>query len=95
MTLTKRKIIREVGRRTRQRNRDVEQMLETLIDVLGEAIQAGERIEIEHFLVLEVLTLTRRQHSGAPQRPATVYRTLHVRPGRRLRTKLREQPRDP
>jgi nucleoid DNA-binding protein len=90
MTLTKRKIIREVGRRTRQRNRDVEQMFETLIDVLSEAIQAGERIEIQNFLALEVRTLIRRQRAGLPRSPAvTKYRTLRVRPGRGLRDKLR------
>jgi hypothetical protein len=52
----------------------------------------GERVEIEHFLVLEVRTLARRQHNGGPQRPAAVYRNLHVRPGKRLRAQLKNRP---
>jgi nucleoid DNA-binding protein len=90
MTLTKQKIIREVGRRTRRRNRDVEQVLETLIDVLSEAIQAGERIEIQNFLALEVRTLIRQQRIASLRSPsAIVYRALRVRPSRRLRARLR------
>jgi nucleoid DNA-binding protein len=57
--------------------------------VLNEAIQAGERIEIQNFLALEVHTLTRRKREGKPS--ITVYRTLRVRPSKRLRVKLLAQ----
>jgi hypothetical protein len=49
-------------------------------------LSESERIEIEHFLVLEVRIL-RWQHNA--QRPAAVYRTLRVRLSKQLRTKLR------
>ncbi len=38
MTLNKKKMVREIGRRTRLKNRDVQLMLETLIDVWTEEL---------------------------------------------------------
>jgi hypothetical protein len=47
MTLNKeQEMICEIGRRTRLRNRDVQLMLETLIDVWAETLIAGKRIEV-------------------------------------------------
>jgi len=59
MTLTKNRMIREIGRRTSLKNRDVQLMLETLIDVWTETLVAGKRIEVENFLVLETQTIDR------------------------------------
>lgn len=64
MTLTKNKMIREVGRRTRLKNRDVQAMLETLVEVWTEELVAGGRIELENFLVLEVKVIDRGENTG-------------------------------
>lgn len=64
MTLTKKKMISEIGGRTRLKNRDVQAMLETLIDVWTEELVSGGRIELENFLVLEVQTIDRGEQCG-------------------------------
>jgi hypothetical protein len=47
MTLNKeQEMIREIGRRTRLRNRDVQLMLETLIDVWAKTLITGKHIEV-------------------------------------------------
>lgn len=65
MTMTRNKMIREIGRRTRLKNRDVQLMLEALIEVSAETLVAGKRIELENFLVLEIQTIDRGEQSGA------------------------------
>ena len=64
MSLNKNKMVREIGQRTRLKNRDVQLMLETLIDVWTEELVAGGRIELENFLVLETQTIDRGENSG-------------------------------
>ena len=64
MTLTKNKMVREVGRRTRLTNRDVQRMLETLLDVWREELIAGGRIELENMFVLETQTIDRGENPG-------------------------------
>lgn len=64
MSLNKNKMIREIGRRTRLKNRDVQLMLETLINVWTEELVAGGRIELENFLVLETQTIDRGEQHG-------------------------------
>lgn len=64
MTLNKNRMIREIGRRTRLKNRDVQLMLETLIDVWTKELVAGGRIELENFLVLETQTIDRGANAG-------------------------------
>ncbi len=64
MTLNRSKLIREIGRRTRLKNRDVQLMLETLIDVWTEELVAGGRIELENFIVLETQTIDRGENAG-------------------------------
>ncbi len=64
MTLNKNKMIREIGRRTRLKNRDVQLVLETLVDVWTEELVAGGRIELQNFLVLETQTIDRGEQSG-------------------------------
>lgn len=64
MTLTKNKLVREIGRRTRLKNRDVQLMLETLVDVWTDELVNGGRIELENFLVLETQTIDRGDTSG-------------------------------
>jgi nucleoid DNA-binding protein len=59
MTMNRKATIREIGRRTRLKNRDVQLMLETLVEVWTEELVKGGRIEIESFAILEVTTLKR------------------------------------
>lgn len=64
MTLTKNSMVREIGRRTRMKNRDVQVMLEALIEVWTEELVTGGRIELENFLVLEMQTIDRGENAG-------------------------------
>ena len=64
MTLNKNRMVREIGRRTRLKNRDVQLMLEALIDVWTEELVAGGRIELENFIVLETQTIDRGENAG-------------------------------
>lgn len=65
MTLTKNKMIREIGQRTRLKNREVQMMLEALVEVWAEELVAGGRIELENLFVLEVQTIDRGENAGA------------------------------
>lgn len=67
MTLTKKKMVREIGRRTRLTNREVQEVVETLVDVWTEALIAGEKIEIQNFVVLEVKEIDRGKNTGLLQ----------------------------
>jgi nucleoid DNA-binding protein len=63
MSLNKNRMVGEIGQRTRLKNRDVQLVLETLIDVWTEELLAGGRIELENFLVLETQKIDRgEQH---------------------------------
>jgi nucleoid DNA-binding protein len=64
MTLTKNKMIREIGRRTRLKNREVQVMLEALIEVWTEALVSDGRIELENLFVLEVQAIDRGENTG-------------------------------
>jgi nucleoid DNA-binding protein len=77
MSLNKNKMVREIGRRTRLKNRDVQLMLETLIDVWTEELVAGGRIELENFIVLETQTIDRGEKSGVLIRGNESYEAPH------------------
>ncbi|MBL8153642.1 MAG: HU family DNA-binding protein [Anaerolineae bacterium] len=87
MTLTKNKMVREVGRRTRLKNRDVQMMLEALIEVGTEELIGGGRVEIEHFMVIDVQTIERAANCLLPKRR---FRQITVRASKALRDKLNE-----
>lgn len=93
MTLNKKKMIREIGRRTRLKNRDVQAMLEALIDVWTEELVAGGRIELENFFVLEVQTIDRGENAGTLTNgdAARYVRRLVVRGSKKLK-KLIKMP---
>lgn len=83
-------MIREIGRRTRLKNRDVQLVLETLIEVWTEELVAGGRIELENFLVLETQTIDRGENAGrlkGGDAPRYV-RRVSLRVGKKLRSKL-------
>lgn len=64
MTLTKNKMVSEIGRRTRLKNRDVQAMLEALVEVWSEELVSGGRIELEGLFVIESKTIDRGEYSG-------------------------------
>ena len=93
MTLTKKKMVREIGRRTRLTNREVQEVVEALVDVWTEALVDGEKIEIQNFLILEVKHIHRRnaldqESSNSPiQRPPLIKRVV-IRTSKSLRAKI-------
>ena len=90
MTLTRNKMIREIGRRTRLKDREVQAMLETLLDVWTEELIAGGRIELENFIVLETQTVDRGEQPGtlsSGEAPRYIQR-VSLRVSKRLKTKL-------
>lgn len=92
MTLTKKKMVREIGRRTRLKNCDIQLMLETLIDMWTEELVAGGRIELENFLVLERQTIDRGENSGtlmSGDAPRYV-RRVTLRVSKRLKARLNQ-----
>jgi nucleoid DNA-binding protein len=92
MTLTKNKMVSEIGRRTRLRNHDVQHILESLIDVWFDELASGGRIELQNFLVLEVQRIDRGERRGmlSSGEPRRVVHRLVVRPSKRLKDRLRK-----
>lgn len=94
MTLTKNKMIREIGRRTRLKNRDIQMMLEALVEVWTDELVAGGKIELENFLVLEIQTIDRGEQRGVLSSGDTTHeapryiRRLTVRASKRLKALL-------
>lgn len=97
MTLTKNKMIREIGRRTRLKNRDVQAMLEALIAVWTEELVAGRRIELENLFVLEVQTIDRGEQSGtlASGKAPRIIQKVTLRTSKKLKRSLCHQSRFP
>ena len=90
MSLTKNKMVSEIGRRTRLRNHDVQRMLEALIDVWTDELASGGRIELENFLVLEVQRIDRGERRGmlSTGEPRRVIHRLTARPSKKLKARL-------
>ena len=96
ITLNKNKIVREIGRRTRLKNRDVQLMLEMLIDVWTEELVAGGKIELENFLVLETQTIDRGENVGTLKggdAPRSI-RRVNLRLSKKLKRQLNEGRQD-
>ena len=85
MSLNKKTIVREIGRRTRLSNRDVERVIETLIDVWTEELVSGGRIEIEHFVVLEMQVVDRYRNNPFLRQ---TFRQIKLRVSKALKAKL-------
>lgn len=92
MTLTKNKMIREIGRRTRLKNRDVQVTLEALVEVWAEELVEGGKIELENLFVLETQWVDRGESGGLLNgKPAPRYiRRLTLRTSRRLKQALHD-----
>jgi len=85
MSLNKKTMVREIGRRTRLSNRDVERVIETLVEVWTEELVNDRRIEIEHFIVLDVQTIKRAANRLLSARR---FRRVVVRGSKALRERL-------
>ena len=90
--MNKNKMVREIGRRTRLKNRDVQLMLETLMDVWTEELAAGGRIELENFLVLETQTIDRGEQRGTltTGKAPRIIRKVSLRMSKLLRKQLNQ-----
>jgi hypothetical protein len=90
MTLTKNKMVRAIGQRTRLKNRDIQLMLEALAEVWIESIVEGERIELENLFVLETQFIDRGNSGGVLNgNPVPRYiRRLTLRTSKRLKKLL-------
>ena len=92
-TLTKQRLAREIGRRTRLSNKITEAALEALIAIVSEQLAAGGRVEIANFLTLAVKPRKRIAPESAFWHTSTsikcVYFVLHCKPGKRLHAQLR------
>lgn len=95
-TLTKQRLAREIGRRTRQSNTVATSALEAMIAIVTEQLAEGGRIEIANFLTLDVQYRSRLDseqmfwdnEGNTPGK--IIYCTLRCRPGKTLRTHLRK-----
>ncbi len=85
MSLNKQKMVREIGRRTRLPNRDVQRVIEMLVDVWTEELVNGGRIEIEHFVALEIQIVERCRDDPSPRQ---TFRQIKLRASKALREKL-------
>jgi len=91
MTLNKNKMVREIGWRARLKNRDVQLIQETLIDVWTEELVSGGKIELENFMVLETQTIDRGEQRGtltSGEAPRYV-RQVSLRVGKKLKAMLK------
>lgn len=85
MSLNKQKMIREIGRRTRLPNRDVQRVIETLVEVWTEELVSGGRIELERFIVIDVQTIERAANRLLERR---AFRQITVRASKVLRERM-------
>jgi len=88
MTMTKNRTVQEIGQRTRLKNRDVQLVLETLIEVWTEELVIGGRVELEHFIVIDVQTIERPTNKLVPKRR---FRQITVRASKALRERLNKE----
>ena len=90
MTLNKQKMVREIGQRTRLTNREVQAVVEALVDVWTEELVADGRIELQNFLVLEVKTIYRGEQSGmlTSGKAPNVIRRVNLRVSKKLKSQL-------
>lgn len=68
MSLNKKKMVREIGRHTRLKNRDVQLVIETLVKVWTEELVSGGRIELENFIVIYIVERKTTQTYGVKTR---------------------------
>ena len=95
-TLTKQRLARELGRRTRLSNAKATSALEAMIAIVTEQLAAGGRVEIANFLTLDVQYRTRLDseqtfwNNQGTESGKTAYCVLRCRPGKQLHLDLRK-----
>jgi nucleoid DNA-binding protein len=92
MTLTKNRMVQEIGRRTRLKNREIQVMLEALIEVWTEELVSGGRIELENLFVLEAQTIDRGEQRGmlaSGEAPRYIQRVT-IRVSKQLKSRLHD-----
>jgi nucleoid DNA-binding protein len=85
MTMTRNSTVRAIGQRTRLKNRDVQLMLETLVEVWTEELVSGGRIELEHFMVIDVRVVEGYRNMTFSRQ---TFRQIKLRASKALREKL-------
>ncbi len=81
-------MVREIGRRTRLTNKDVQKVVEALIEVWTDALIDGDRIEIQNFIVLEVREIDRNTDNGFSAVPSENFRRVFLRTSKSLKKRL-------
>ena len=91
MTLNKKKMVREIGQRTRLTNREVQLVLETLIEVWAKELITDGRIELQNFIVLETQIIDRGEQPGTLSKGSAprFIRRVNLRLSKNLKLKLR------
>jgi nucleoid DNA-binding protein len=94
-TLTKQRLVREIGRRTGIPNRDTSALIDALIVVISDHLAIGGRVELANFLTLDVRAQKRIAteqifgHTSSTHAASTsTYFTLRCKPGKRLRAHI-------
>lgn len=95
-TLTKQRLVRAIGQRTRQTNHAVETILQALIQIVSDHLAEGGRVELENFITVDVhcgkRLVTERAFwkDSIPSRDQhQSFCTLRCRPGKHLRARLK------
>lgn len=88
MSLNRKTTVQAIGRRTRLKNRDVQLMLETLVEIWTEELVNGGRIELEHFIVIQVQTIEYPANRLLPKRR---FRQIAVHASKILRARLNRE----
>ena len=68
MSLNKQNMVREIGRRTRLPNRDVQRVIETLVELWIEELVNNGRIELENFITVQTRTSERAVSGSSSKR---------------------------
>lgn len=95
-TLTRQRLVRAIGQRTRQPNHAVEVMLEALIQLVSDQLAEGGRLELENFITLDIMCRKRLATEQAfwndrlsTDTPFHKVCTLRCRPSKHLRARLK------
>ena len=97
--MNKRDTIAAIGQKTRLRNHDVQQVVETLLELWTDELVNGGRIEIQNFLVLELKTTRRKgnlgtlRSQGQEVKIPRIRREIKVRASKYLKGRIRDNRR--
>ena len=78
MSMNKKTMVREIGRRTQLKNQDVQAVIETLMELWTGELASGGRIELEGFCTLKVRIF--RAHASPYKTTAFLSATFALEP---------------